>query len=526
MGGLLRKTEKHGETEMAEACGKEALISLTGIDKIYPGAVALSGVDFDLARGEIHALIGENGAGKSSLIKILSGDTMPSAGQIRVGGSLAKFTSPQDARDAGIVTVFQELTIIPSLTVAENVVLGKLPMAGPLKSVYSRKTARQIALRIFDRMGIDLDPDARAETLSTGEMQLVEIARGLTLDPPVLILDEPTASLSDVEAAQLLGIMKQLRDAGHSMIFVSHRLDEVLEVSDRITCLRNGERIDVRDRRDVRDTNELVSMMVGGVLEKLFPQVNTNIGGVHFRAEGLTRAGVFEDVSFEVRSGEILGFSGLVGAGRTEVMRTIIGADPLDSGTIVKNGVHFRARNPRHAIEAGISYLSEDRKGSGVVLSMSGYENVVMSAMPRIFPSGFVNWRKVRSVAEEIATRMRFRGQLSNDTSTYSGGNQQKIAIGKLILSGADLLILDEPTRGVDVGAKAEIYQLIHEAAEDGAAIVVVSSELPELLNVCHRIVTMSAGRIIREFTRDAFDEQDILQAAFAGHATGHGTPA
>ena len=200
-------------------------------------------------------------------------------------------------------------------------------------------------------------------------------------------------------------------------------------------------------------------------------------------------------------------------------MRSIIGADPLDSGSIVKNGIHFQARNPRHAIEAGISYLSEDRKGSGVVLSMSGYENTVMSAMPRIFPSGFIKWKKVRSIADEIATRMRFRGQLANSTSTYSGGNQQKIAIGKLILSGADMLIFDEPTRGVDVGAKAEIYQLIHEAAEDGAAVVVVSSELPELLNICHRIVAMSAGRIVGEFQRKNFDENEILRAAFAGHA-------
>lgn len=259
---------------MAAASAKNALISLTGISKVYPGAVALSGVDFDLKKGEIHALVGENGAGKSSLIKILSGDTVASAGQISVNGSVVTFASPQDAREAGIVTVFQELTVVPSLTVAENVVLGNLPMTGPLTSMYSRKTAREIAQRIFDRMGIDLDPGAKAETLSTGEMQLVEIARGLVLDPPVLILDEPTASLSDVEAEQLLGIMKQLRDTGHSMIFVSHRLDEVLEVSDRITVLRNGELIEVRDRKDVRDTNELVSMMVGGVLEKLFPEVN------------------------------------------------------------------------------------------------------------------------------------------------------------------------------------------------------------------------------------------------------------
>lgn len=501
----------------------ENIIELHGITKKYPGVTALSDVDFSLRKGEIHALVGENGAGKSSLIKILSGDTEPSAGEIRINGEPTVVGGPQDARDAGIVTVFQELTVIPSLTVAENVVLGSLPMRGPGNSIFSRSQARKIATEIFDRLGVDLDPDAKAETLSTGEAQLVEIARGLVLDPPVLILDEPTASLSDVEAELLLGIMKQLRDDGHSLIFVSHRLDEVLEVSDRITVLRNGKLVEVRDRRDVENTGELVNMMVGGVLEKLFPKVNSNIGGIHFRAEGLTREDVFEDVSFEVKSGEILGFSGLVGAGRTEVMRSIIGADPLDSGSIVKNGVHFKARNPRHAIEAGISYLSEDRKGSGVVLSLSGHENTVMSAMPRIFPSGFIKWNQIRSVAEEIATRMRFRGQLANLTSTYSGGNQQKIAIGKLILSGADMLIFDEPTRGVDVGAKAEIYQLIHEAAEDGAAVVVVSSELPELLNICHRIVAMSAGRIVEEFQRENFDENEILRAAFAGHASKHG---
>jgi ABC-type sugar transport system ATPase subunit len=498
------------------------IIALSAITKEFPGVTALSKVNFSLRTGEIHALVGENGAGKSSLIKILSGDSDPTEGEIKINGKPVTLDTPEDARAAGVVTVFQELTVIPSLTVAENVVLGNLPMAGPGEFVFSRREARKIASNIFKRMGVELDPAARADSLSTGEAQLVEIARGLVLDPPVLILDEPTASLSDVEAEQLLAIMKQLRAEGHSIIFVSHRLDEVMDVCDRITVLRNGELVEVRERSNVNDTGELVNMMVGGVLENLFPDVNTNIGSVHFRAENLCRSGAFEDVSFEVKSGEILGFSGLVGAGRTEVMRAIFGAERLDSGSIVKNGVHFSARNPRHAIEAGISYLSEDRKGSGVVLSMSGHENIVMSALPRVFPSGFINWTKIREVSEEIATRMRFKGQLLNDASTYSGGNAQKIAIGKLILSGADLLIFDEPTRGVDVGAKAEIYQLIHEAAEDGAGVIVVSSELPELLNICHRIVAMSAGRIVEEFERADFDENKILRAAFAGHANQH----
>lgn len=506
-----------GQVEHAVSA-RQDLIRLTGLTKAFPGTVALSDVDFTLRRGEIHALIGENGAGKSTLIKILSGDIAPNSGQMQINGVTAKLRSPREARAKGIVTVFQELAIIPSLTVAENVVLGNLPMMGPGKAMFSRREARNIAERSFARMGVHLDPDAKAGTLSTGEMQLVEIARGLVLDPPILILDEPTASLSDMEARQLLGIMRQLRDEGHSLIFVSHRLDEVMEVSDRITVLRNGKLIEMRERADVKNTSELVSMMVGGLPESLFPQVNQNVGAVAFSADRLSRQGVFEDVSFEVRSGEILGFSGLVGSGRTAVMRSIIGADPLSSGKIYKNEVHFKARNPRHAIEVGISYLSEDRKGSGLVLSLSGQENIVMAAMPRIFRRGIINWKQVRTLAEEIAGRMKFRGQLANPASTYSGGNQQKIAIGKLVLSGADVLIFDEPTRGVDVGAKAEIYQLIKERAERGAAVLVVSSELPELLNICHRIVVMSNGRIVQGFERSEFDQDKILRAAFAGH--------
>ncbi|RAZ78407.1 sugar ABC transporter ATP-binding protein [Mesorhizobium atlanticum] len=497
----------------------DVVVQVRELSKVYPGVTALSNVEFDLRRGEIHALIGENGAGKSSLIRILSGDSRPSAGVLRVNGKLEHFSSPQDARRAGIVTVFQELSIVPALTVAENVVLGNQPATDLLGRIYSRRLARERTRSVFQTLGVSIDPDCRAETLSTGEMQLVEIARALLLDAPVLILDEPTASLSDSEAARLLDIMVRLRNAGKSLIFVSHRLGEALKVADRITVLRNGERVETRERHQVADTSELIQMMVGGRLERLFPTPNTNIGGVLFSAEGLTRRGKFEDISFAIRSGEILGFSGLVGAGRTEVMRSIIGADPLDAGRIVKHGVHFRVRDPRHAIETGIAYLSEDRKGAGLVLSLSGYENIVLSAMPRMFRSGYVNWTRVRAVASEIAQRMRFRGQLGSMTSTYSGGNQQKIAIGKCILSGADLLIFDEPTRGVDIGAKAEIYQLLHEAAEAGAAVVVVSSELPELMNIAHRILVMSAGRITGSFARSEFDEKTLLAAAFAGHA-------
>jgi ABC-type sugar transport system ATPase subunit len=469
----------------------------------------------------VHCLVGENGAGKSTFIKILSGDTPPDAGSINIGGETRAIASPSEARHCGIVTIFQELTIVPWLSVAENVMLGSdEPMVGPGRQFYSRRRANARAIEILGRLaaGWDIDPGAPAHGLSTAQKQLVEIARALQIDAPVIIMDEPTAALSAKEAKALLAIIKQLRGEGRSIIFVSHRLDEVLDIADRVTVLRAGRHVATLDRAAIAGTGQLIELMIGRPLRELFPERNDIIGEVVFSVRGLSRGEAFRDVSFDVRRGEVLGVAGLIGAGRTEVMRAIFGADRRDSGEVLKAGRRVRIDTPRDAIAAGIAYLPEDRKEQGLVLVLSGSENITLAAMERAPASGLVNWQRLRATAREIARQLRFRGQIEAPASTNSGGNQQKLVIGKWIATGADVFIFDEPTRGIDIGAKVEVYRLVHALAERGAAIILVSAELPELMNVAHRIIVMSKGVIRDEVPLAEFDERRILTAAFAGH--------
>jgi ABC-type sugar transport system ATPase subunit len=336
----------------------------------------------------------------------------------------------------------------------------------------------------------------------------------------VIIMDEPTAALADTDAAVLLGIIRQLRAEGRAILFVSHRLDEVRSIADRVTVLRGGEHIATMEAAAITDANQLIALMVGRPLAKLFPPRNTEIGEIVFSAKNLTRKGVFEDVSFEIRAGEVLGVAGLIGAGRTEVMRAVCGADPLDAGTLVKLGRPLAITSPRAAIAAGIAYLPEDRKEHGLVLVMAGDENAVMASLGDHDTVGLLSWRSLRRAARRAAGQLQFRGRLEAPAWTASGGNQQKLVICKWVLSGADVLIFDEPTRGIDIGAKAEVYRLIHQLAANGAAIIMVSSELPELMNVCHRMIVMSGGRVCDALTEPEFDEQRILAAAFAAHMT------
>jgi ABC-type sugar transport system ATPase subunit len=499
---------------------KSPLVSVEGVTKHYPGVRALAGVSLDLRPGEVHALVGENGAGKSTLIRILSGDARPDAGTVRVGGQVARFASPHDARCNGIVAIFQELMIVPDLSVAENVMLGNEP--GALGLLYSRREAERTTADVLRRLGggMRIDPRRRAGSLSTAQKQIVEIARALVLDAPVIIMDEPTAALAGTDAAVLLGIIRQLRAEGRAILFVSHRLDEVRSIADRVTVLRGGEHIATMEAAAITDASQLIALMVGRPLAKLFPPRNTEIGEIVFSAKNLTRKGVFEDVSFEVRSGEVLGVAGLIGAGRTEVMRAVCGADPLDAGTLVKRGQPLTIASPRAAIAAGIAYLPEDRKEHGLVLVMSGHENAVMSSLGDHDTVGLLSWRSLRRAARRVAGQLQFRGRLEAPAWTASGGNQQKLVICKWVLSGADVLIFDEPTRGIDIGAKAEVYRLIHQLAAKGAAIIMVSSELPELINVCHRMIVMSGGRVRDTLAEPEFDEQRILAAAFAAHMT------
>jgi len=502
-----------------------AAVALEDIAKDYPGVRALSGVSLDLRAGEVHALVGENGAGKSTLIRILSGDARPNRGRILVQGREVQFQSPSDARRHGIATIFQELMIVPGLSVAENVVLGSEPTLGWGQQIYSRSRAEQMAGEALKSLGLAaaIDPRASVESLSTAQKQIVEIARALLRNAPVIVLDEPTAALSDNEAEALLRILDRLRGQGSAILYVSHRLNEVRRIADRITVLRGGQHIATLPAAAVARTEELIELMVGRPIEELFPPRSPARGGTVLAVRGLGRTGAFEDVSFEVRAGEILGVAGLIGAGRTEVMRAIFAADPLDRGEILKDGRRLALRSPAEAIASGIAYLPEDRKEQGLVLTLQGHENLAMASLERYGGCGLVSWGRLRRSAQEVAARLQFRGDLEAPARVISGGNQQKLVIGKWVLSKADVLIFDEPTRGIDVGAKAEVYRLIYQLAMQGKAVIVVSSELPELVNLCHRIIVMSGGRVQDEMDAADFDERRILAAAFAAHVGADG---
>jgi ABC-type sugar transport system ATPase subunit len=494
------------------------VVAVENISRDYPGVRALRDVSLDLRKGEVHALVGENGAGKSTLIRVLSGDTRPDAGRIEIRGKNVKFASPSDARGHGIVAIFQELMIVPELSVAENVLLGNEP--GPAGFLYSRREAERTTAAVLRSLGggLDIDPRSRAGRLSTAQKQIVEIARALVLRAPVIIMDEPTAALSGNEAAVLLEIVRQLRADGTSILFVSHRLDEVRSIADRITVLRGGERIGTLDAAAIADTRQLIELMVGRPIAELFPPRNDKIGDTALVVQDLTRHGAFENVSFEIRAGEVVGIAGLVGAGRTEVMRAIFGADRADSGVVLRHGRTLVIRGPRDAIAAGIAYLPEDRKEHGLVLSLSCSENLVMASLEHHGWLGLISWNGIRRAADAIAERLQFRGRLEAPAAAASGGNQQKLVIGKWVLTGAAVLIFDEPTRGIDIGAKSEVYRLMHQLAAQGAAIILVSSELPELMNVCHRIIVMSGGRVQDELSQPEFAERRILAGAFAAH--------
>jgi ABC-type sugar transport system ATPase subunit len=497
-----------------------ALVTVEGVSKRYPGIVALDDVSFDLRPGEVHALIGENGAGKSTLIKILSGVIRPDAGTVSVGGEPVDFHRPADARARGIIAIFQELAIEPWLSVADNVVLGAEPTIGPGRQILDGRAADRLTRSALGQLGAgDIKVRRRAGSLATGQKQLIEIARAVRMAQSVIIMDEPTASLPGREAEQLLSIVRDIRASGGTVLFVSHRLDEVAAIADRITVLRGGRNV-VTENASEMPVQRMIELMIGRSLNEFFPPRNEHIGEPVLRVRNLTRAGAFEDVSFEVRGGEVLGFAGLIGAGRTEVMRAIAGADPLDSGEVEVGGRVVNLASPRSAIRAGIAYLPEDRKEQGLVLPLSGRENLVMASMPRVSRAGFLRRSALRSITDKTSRELDLRGRLDAPVGTLSGGNQQKIVLGKWLLSDAKVFIFDEPTRGIDVAAKQEVYRLMHDLAVRGAAVILVSSELPEVMNVAHRMLVMSGGRVQDELDRDEFDERRILAGVFAAHVS------
>ncbi|MEU1697982.1 sugar ABC transporter ATP-binding protein [Streptomyces pseudogriseolus] len=488
----------------------DELLRIEGIRKTFPGVVALDGVDFDLRRGEVHVLLGENGAGKSTLIKMLSGAYTPDDGRITVGGEEVRISGAQDSEKLGIASIYQEFNLVPDLTVAENIFLGRQPRRF---GMIDRRRMDADAEVLLKRVGVDVSPRARVRELGIARLQMVEIAKALSLDARVLIMDEPTAVLTSDEVEKLFSIVRRLREDGVGIVFITHHLEEIAALGDRVTVIRDGRSVGQVPASTPED--ELVRLMVGRSIDQQYPRerADAGAGDALLKVEGLTRNGVFHDVSFEVRAGEVVGIAGLVGAGRTEVARAVFGADPYDAGTVHVGGVRLRGHDVNAAMEAGIGLVPEDRKGQGLVLDASVEENLGLVTLRSSSRAGLVDLKGQREAAARIAGQLGVRmAGLGQHVRTLSGGNQQKVVIGKWLLADTQVLILDEPTRGIDVGAKVEIYQLINELTAAGAAVLMISSDLPEVLGMSDRVLVMAQGRLAGEL--DAADAtQDAVMA-------------
>ncbi|MEV6961305.1 sugar ABC transporter ATP-binding protein [Streptomyces sp. NPDC051207] len=498
----------------------DELLRIEGIRKTFPGVVALDGVDFALRRGEVHVLLGENGAGKSTLIKMLSGAHTPDAGRILVGGREVRIGGAGDSERLGIATIHQEFNLVPDLTVAENIFLGRQPRRF---GMIDRKRMEAEAAVLLERVGVTVSPRARVRDLGIARLQMVEIAKALSLDARVLIMDEPTAVLTSEEVEKLFAIVRRLREDGAGIVFITHHLAEIAALGDRVTVLRDGRSVGQVPATASED--ELVRLMVGRSIEQQYPRERSGAGEPVLTVEGLTRDGVFHDVSFDVRAGEVVGIAGLVGAGRTEVVRAVFGADPYDRGAVRVGGRPLRRHDVNAAMAAGVGLVPEDRKGQGLVLDASVEENLGLVTLRSATRAGLVDLRGQRAAAERIAGRLGVRtAGLGQQVRTLSGGNQQKVVIGKWLLADTKVLILDEPTRGVDVGAKVEIYQLINELTAAGAAVLMISSDLPEVLGMSDRVLVMAQGRIAGELAAGQATQDAVMALAVGAPAAGQET--
>ena len=489
----------------------EPLLEVRGMSKAFPGVQALSGVDLDVRAGEVHAVVGENGAGKSTLMKIVAGVYRPDAGTIRLAREAIVNDSPRQALERGLSMIHQELNLAPNLSVAENVFLGRAPTHGKLVD-WRRLYADAQALAA--RLGIELDVRARVEDLSVARQQMVEIAKALSLDARVIIMDEPTSALTERETEALFGIIARLKAQGVAVVYISHRLDEIFRVADRVTVLRDGRLVGSLSIAEATQAR-LIGMMVGRELTTLFPKELIDIGEPVLEARNLRRVGELEDISFVLHRREILGLAGLVGAGRTELVRVLFGADPLDSGEILIEGRPVRIRGPRDAIRLGLGFVTEDRKLQGLVLGMTVRENETLASLAKVARLGFLDPRRERKVAAELTDQLGVRTpSIEQEVNNLSGGNQQKVVIAKWLATQPRILILDEPTRGIDVGAKAEVHALMTRLARDGVSILMISSELPEILGMSDRILVMRQGRLTGEFSRADASQEAIMACA------------
>jgi ribose transport system ATP-binding protein len=491
-----------------------ALLTMRGITKSFPGVKALKGVDLDVPRAHVLGLVGENGAGKSTLIKILAGAYEADAGTISVDGTvLGKGTVA--AIDAGIAVIYQELSLVDDMSVAENLFLGRMPARG---GFLSRSAARRQAVAVLEQVGLgDIDPRRRLGDLPLNKRQLVEVAKALVREARILIMDEPTAALQSEDIDNLYAVVRRLREDGLAIVFISHHLEEVFELADSALVVRDGRAVEWRPIADW-DEPSIVRAMVARDLDALFPWEEREYGDVVLEVSGVSRPPLVVDASLTVRAGEIVGIGGIAGAGRTELLKAIAGAEPATEGRITVLGKQVRATSPTRALAAGIVYTAEDRQLEGLVLGASISENVALSNLPLISSAGFVNERKKRSLAQRAVERFRVRTSGINQlTGLLSGGNQQKVILARATATNPKVILLDEPTRGIDVGAKAEIYRYIVEMARQGVAVIVVSSELPELLGMADRILVMYRGRIVTDIPRDRATSENVIHWATTG---------
>ena len=494
----------------------EYILELKNIGKTFSGVNVLRGINLQLKRGEVHVLLGENGAGKSTLIKIISGYHQPDkGGEIYVEGEKKEFSGPKQPKDVGIHTIYQELTLCKDMTVAENIVIDKQDQ---FKGFWLKgKEFRKIAADVLKRLGSDISPDEMVRNLSIAQQQIVEIAKAISANAKVVIMDEPTASISQKDSARLLEIVKQLRDEGVTIIYISHRLQEIAEIADRITILRDGSQIDTVVNQAVTE-QELISMMVGREIKDAYTKVEVELGEVVLKVEHLS-SDVFSDISFELHKGEIFGFGGLVGSKRTEVLETIFGLRPMTGGRIWLFGEEYVPTNPGQAISKGMAFVTEDRKKTGLVLCRPIFDNLSMlNAKDKTNKLGFLDFKGLRSLAQGQREALNIRiSSMDLAVQTLSGGNQQKVALGKWLDSKPKIILFDEPTRGIDIGAKAEIYKIMAKLVQEGVSIIMVSSEVPELISVADNILVMREGVMKGILSKGEIDQERVMSFATAG---------
>lgn len=495
----------------------EYVVELKNATKRFPGVVALKNMSLAVKPGEILGLIGENGAGKSTLIKVLTGVHQADEGQIFVNGVEQHFKDPNDSAAAGIACVYQELNIEKLLSITDNIFINKW-IKGPA-GLLDYPAMHKKAKEVMASLGQDVDPTKAAGTFGMGVQQMIEIAKAVLIDAKMIIMDEPTSSLGEKEVEQLMKTCRELRDRGIGIVFVSHKLEELFELCDRVTVMRDGEHIWTKKVTET-DNDDLIAGMVGRTLENQFPKEFGTKGDCALKVEHLEEGGVLYDVSFEAYGGQILGFAGLVGAGRTETMRAIFGADPIDGGKVYIHGKEVSIKSPRDAIKAGIAFLTEDRKGQGLVLAQTIRTNLILANLKGFCDGPFLNEKRILESGEKHISSLRIKTpSIDEIVGQLSGGNQQKVVIGKWVNTDADIYIFDEPTRGIDVGAKVEVYNVMNSLVKQGKCVIMISSEMPEILGMSDRVIVMRGGKVMATVDRDSkhFNQEDIMKAAWGG---------